>query len=358
MEDKLRGFGATECAVRPFLWSLPEGMPRGAEPRWAPASKTAAVPPGAIFSSASTDADCESCALTTPFETRPPQVWIQDFSMNRTWARLVVRSELLKAGHVVRLSGLGLAPVDERDACAPSTLAPACLSNASLWAHEGPRWRSQQLRCPYAEHVWEGAVPAEEFQCRFDAAGALTCQASLQVCVGPFRGGGGRGRGCPVRGQRGCGGGRGCALWGARECETGMWSRSCQCPHPSRRHAPPPPPQTRSLPHVGPVGSDVLERPYAAGGGRGTPPHPRPPLPMFEADCENFASAPSVPRGFNIENVRPAFGGDHRGTLGGWGGPANPPSPPHSKGAYRALCTRCAKSWLFSTTGSSVSSED
>ena len=29
-----------------------------------------------------------------------------------------------------------------------------------------------------------------------------------------------------------------------------------------------------------------------------------------------------------------------------------------SKGAYRALCTRCAKSWLFSNTGSSVSSED
>ena len=28
------------------------------------------------------------------------------------------------------------------------------------------------------------------------------------------------------------------------------------------------------------------------------------------------------------------------------------------KGAYRALCARCAKSWLFSTTGSSVSSED
>ena len=27
-------------------------------------------------------------------------------------------------------------------------------------------------------------------------------------------------------------------------------------------------------------------------------------------------------------------------------------------GAYRALCTRCAKSWLFSTTGSLVSSED
>ena len=26
--------------------------------------------------------------------------------------------------------------------------------------------------------------------------------------------------------------------------------------------------------------------------------------------------------------------------------------------AVRALCTRCAKSWMFSTTGSSVSSED
>ena len=29
-----------------------------------------------------------------------------------------------------------------------------------------------------------------------------------------------------------------------------------------------------------------------------------------------------------------------------------------AKGAYRALCARCAKSWLFSTAGSSVSSED
>ena len=28
-----------------------------------------------------------------------------------------------------------------------------------------------------------------------------------------------------------------------------------------------------------------------------------------------------------------------------------------AEGAYRALCARCAKSWLFSTTGSSVSSE-
>ena len=29
-----------------------------------------------------------------------------------------------------------------------------------------------------------------------------------------------------------------------------------------------------------------------------------------------------------------------------------------AEGAYRALCARCAKSWPFSTTGSSVSSED
>ena len=29
-----------------------------------------------------------------------------------------------------------------------------------------------------------------------------------------------------------------------------------------------------------------------------------------------------------------------------------------SRGAYRALCARCVKSWLFSTTGSSVSLED
>ena len=197
-------------AVRLFLSSVPEGMPCVAGLRLGPASKIVAVPPGVFFSSGSAGADCESCALTTPFETRAPQVWIQDFTVNRTWARLVVRSELLEAGRVVRLSGLGLAPVDEGDACGPSTLAPACLSNASLWRHEGPRWRSRQLRCPYAEHVWEGAVPAEEFQCRFDAAGALTCQASLQVCVGPFRGGV-LGGGCPVQGRGGVAGGGG--LW-------------------------------------------------------------------------------------------------------------------------------------------------
>ena len=76
-------------------------------------------------------------------------------------------------------------------------------------------------------------------------------------------------------------------------------------------HAPPPP-------------SDVFEWPYTAGG---APPPPPPPLPMFEADSQNFASAPSVPRGFTLQNFRPAFGGDHRGTLGGWGSQPTPPPP-------------------------------
>ena len=56
---------------------------------------------------------------------------------------------------------------------------------------------------------------------------------------------------------------------------------------------------------------------------------PPPPVPMFEADSQTFASAPSVPRGFTLQNVRPAFGGAHRGTLGGGGGgPSQPPYPP------------------------------
>ena len=41
-----------------------------------------------------------------------------------------------------------------------------------------------------------------------------------------------------------------------------------------------------------------------------------------------------MPRGFTLQNVQPAFGGDHRGTLGGGGGPSKtplytpPPFPP------------------------------
>ena len=57
----------------------------------------------------------------------------------------------------------------------------------------------------------------------------------------------------------------------------------------------------------------------------GSPPpplDPPPPLPMFVADSQHFAWAPSVPRGFNFW---PAF--DHRGTLGGGGSqPTLPPS--------------------------------
>ena len=85
--------------------------------------------------------------------------------------------------------------------------------------------------------------------------------------------------------------------------------------------------QTRG---VGP--SDVLERPYTAGGGVPhpwtPPPPPPPPLPMFEAGSQNIDSAPSVPRGFTPQHFRPAFGGGHRGTLGGGGVPAKAPLPP------------------------------
>ena len=83
---------------------------------------------------------------------------------------------------------------------------------------------------------------------------------------------------------------------------------------------------------------DVLERPYTVAGGGGTPPWtplPPPPPPMFGADSQNFASAPSVPRGFKLKT----FGPPSAGTIGGpWeeGGPSQisllppplPPSPP------------------------------
>ena len=70
--------------------------------------------------------------------------------------------------------------------------------------------------------------------------------------------------------------------------------------------------------------SDVLEPPYTAGGAGGGYP-PLPPLPMFEADSQNFSS---VPRGFTLKIFWPAFGGDHRGTLGGGRGPSQTPLPP------------------------------
>ena len=79
--------------------------------------------------------------------------------------------------------------------------------------------------------------------------------------------------------------------------------------------APPPPPR-------GMYGNGRTPR-----GEGGIPPPP--PLPMFETDSQQFASAPSGPRGFTLQNVRPASGG---GSIGGpWeegGGQPNPPFPP------------------------------
>ena len=48
---------------------------------------------------------------------------------------------------------------------------------------------------------------------------------------------------------------------------------------------------------------------------------------MFEADSQNFAAAPSVPRGVKASKLSAAFGRDHRGTQGGGGVLAKPPSP-------------------------------
>ena len=57
-------------------------------------------------------------------------------------------------------------------------------------------------------------------------------------------------------------------------------------------------------------------------------PPPPPPLPMFEAVSQHFALAPSVTRGFTLQNVRPAFGGDQGGPWGeGGGGPSQSPLP-------------------------------
>ena len=48
---------------------------------------------------------------------------------------------------------------------------------------------------------------------------------------------------------------------------------------------------------------------------------PPPPLPIFEADSQNFASAPSAPRGFALKTSAGAIGGpwEERGV------PAKPP---------------------------------
>ena len=97
---------------------------------------------------------------------------------------------------------------------------------------------------------------------------------------------------------------------------------------------------------LGLVPSDVVQRPYTAGGGGVPPPPPPPPLPMFEADGQNFALAPSVPWGFTLHYSWPAFGGDHRGTVGGKGGPQPTPPPSNTslvvshRDAEMVPCTR------------------
>ena len=57
------------------------------------------------------------------------------------------------------------------------------------------------------------------------------------------------------------------------------------------------------------------------------PSPPPPPLPMFEADSRNFAPAPSVPRGFTLQNFRPAFRWGPSGEEGGGGSQPTPPPP-------------------------------
>ena len=93
-----------------------------------------------------------------------------------------------------------------------------------------------------------------------------------------------------------------------------------------------------------PSSRDVLGRPYTAGGGVTPWDPPPPPLPMFEADSQKFASAPSVPRGFKLQIFRLAFAGDHWGTLGGRSVPARPHLPPLPPLLIHPCLCRCPPS--------------
>ena len=97
----------------------------------------------------------------------------------------------------------------------------------------------------------------------------------------------------------------------------------CRC-GPGHRGMPHPPP-----PFVGNVQRALPPPPPPPEGCIGTAGHRRrrggnPP------NSQNFASAPSVPSGFTLQNFRPPFGGGHRGTVGGGGVPAKPPPSPPS----------------------------
>ena len=91
---------------------------------------------------------------------------------------------------------------------------------------------------------------------------------------------------------------------------------------------PPPPPQDyTSRPHPPPPPSVAVHRRR-----RGCPPAPLPPPPppllMFEADNQNFASAPSVPRGSTLQKVLARLWRGPQGDPGRRGGPSQPPPPP------------------------------
>ena len=107
--------------------------------------------------------------------------------------------------------------------------------------------------------------------------------------------------------------------WKGRCCE--RWVGVCPSPALTPDECPPPPSPEGS------IGMAVHRRRR-----RGYPLHPPPPphpqtkgtpLPMFEADSQNFASAPSS-RGLLFKNFRRAFGGDP----GRRGGPSQTPHPP------------------------------
>ena len=86
------------------------------------------------------------------------------------------------------------------------------------------------------------------------------------------------------------------------------------------------------------------------------PPPPPPPLPMFEADGHNFASVPSVPRGFDLQKFLARL---RRGPQGGpsrRGCPSHTPLPPPSNtsrgcGSTRGSRRRCSGARAPSTRG-------